>query len=74
MKYDKNKMIQLQSQGETYDNIAKKMGCSNGRLITNSIQKEKNVKLNMTNKNKKQILFILSENVFCQLETRFHLH
>ena len=28
MKYDKNKMIQLQSQGETYDNIAKKMGCS----------------------------------------------
>jgi CRISPR/Cas system Type II protein with McrA/HNH and RuvC-like nuclease domain len=41
MKYDKNKMIQLQSQGETYDSIAKKLGCSKWTVDYNLNPKRK---------------------------------
>jgi len=43
MKYDKNKMLELYSQGETYDNIAKKIGCSKWTIDYNlNPQRKKN--------------------------------
>jgi len=41
MKYDKNKMIELYSQGETYDSIAKKLGCSKWTVDYNLNPKRK---------------------------------